>query len=275
MGKAARIKRQRRPEWAAALDARAKVRAQLLLMLMVANQGNEPRDGESPFWAGNELETMRDGLDLSDAFYVHPRIMNLIDRTADSFSFEALQASDLLSDRGFALFPELIDCAPGNFSGVRAYSWEMEEDFAVIHLWGPFEELNWWNVGSLIYDFRKTEGDEGLKESWEHIWPLQMLFRIAQQKVALETVESLRAEQQKSRDRETRDVRVVTLRKAERAPAGTGSHASPRGHVVPAHWTKQWYPSMKAHRNLFIDDYFRGDPDDLMPRRPTVYNVAR
>lgn len=297
MGKAARLKRERRPEWAKVLDRRALALDGLRGMY------------ESNAWAraqgfgialpDGEYQADIEALLSAEMFYVSPKIFNLMKATRGSFKEEPMLRTDLLCDRGFALFPERIKL-PHTYGGLGliAVRWSfvdvktdgektLEIQFFTDQPHVPLSGL--FPVCHVYYDILDRQHcvlkatDDGApipiseEEAFKYIWPLQMLFRIAQQKIAVDQTEELQPQQQrKVRDREDSRVRVITLRRTEaRRETGDGSHASPRGHVVPAHWKQQWYPSMKAHRNLYIDDYFRGDPDDLMPSRATVYNVSR
>jgi hypothetical protein len=71
---------------------------------------------------------------------------------------------------------------------------------------------------------------------------------------------------------------VVRLRRPKRAP---GSHADEREAkwrlnyrtVTRGHWRQQWYPSLSAHRQIWIDEFIRGPEDAELVIKPRVFDV--
>lgn len=77
---------------------------------------------------------------------------------------------------------------------------------------------------------------------------------------------------------------VVTLRRAERParPEPSGEHRHVNWSVqwmvgagTFGHWRNQWYPSEGRHKPVFIDPYWKGDPDAPIKVGGKVIKVAR
>jgi hypothetical protein len=72
-------------------------------------------------------------------------------------------------------------------------------------------------------------------------------------------------------------VTVITLRQARRAPSGE----EPRRvdwrarWLVRGFWRQQWYPSLGAHRAIWIDAYVKGPEDRPLRIREHVYAWRR
>lgn len=114
----------------------------------------------------------------------------------------------------------------------------------------------------------------GTDEKYDEVNPsvrmLMALVRavsaIARSPLATETrppVESPKQKKlrQKKKKPDPHGIRVVSLRKSEygdyELDATTGRKV--RAHWVRGHWRNQWYPSVNAHRTIWIDGFVKGD----------------
>ena len=75
------------------------------------------------------------------------------------------------------------------------------------------------------------------------------------------------------------ELNVVTLRRMQEArdkdPHGTSAVDWQWQWAVQGHWRNQWYPSDRAHKTKWIEDYVKGPVDKPMKPVATVFNVKR
>src|SRR5215471_1172680 len=70
---------------------------------------------------------------------------------------------------------------------------------------------------------------------------------------------------------------VIRLRRHSR-PSATDEEAERKWKlnyrtVTRGHWRQQWYPSIQAHRQIWIDEFIRGPEDAELVIRPRVFDV--
>lgn len=137
----------------------------------------------------------------------------------------------------------------------------------------PIHFTPWW----FGMTFEGNEWDEIGRPTGAAWWwrIVQTTMRLMQQRIAVRHEEhpdrALRREGARLRFLE-RKVLVVHLRRErsqEHEPSGESANYSHR-FIVGAHWRNQWYPSLNAHRQIWIGDFVKGPLDKplvIKPRR--------
>lgn len=132
-----------------------------------------------------------------------------------------------------------------------------------------------WYFGMTFDGNEVDENDEPTGAAW---WwrVVQTTFRLMQQHIAVKHLQrpdrSSRREAKRLRFPDEAEVVVVRLRReaGERSePSGEAANYSHR-FIVSGHWRNQWYPSISAHRQIWISPYVKGPeglPLIVRPRR--------
>lgn len=138
--------------------------------------------------------------------------------------------------------------------------------------------IDWWYIAPFNrknYDLT----DPRVKEL-SAVRPIQCLLRLMQQTIA--TREELRPQKPWRRRWERggldqKKVVVVRLRRPQSRP--TDEHRSVEWDhqwVVSGHWRNQWYPSLGAHRQIWISAHVKGPEDkELMVRKARVWELVQ
>ena len=113
---------------------------------------------------------------------------------------------------------------------------------------------------------------------------LRAFWIITRQKIATVKVETADRATRRRLERKgwpRREVSVVNLRRSERAAVDGGDESEPR-HVnwshrwlVSGHWRRQWCPSIKDHRNIYINPYVKGPEDRPFDPGDRVFQVKQ
>lgn len=128
----------------------------------------------------------------------------------------------------------------------------------------PFHITPWW----FNMTFEGNEIDENDMPTGAAWWwkIVQVTFRLMQQKIAVKHQErpdrATRREAKKLAFPDEQTVVIVRLRREDSErhdPSGESANYSHR-FIVHGFWRRQWYPSIKDHRQIYIDDYVKGDP---------------
>lgn len=71
------------------------------------------------------------------------------------------------------------------------------------------------------------------------------------------------------------EIRTIALRRSERpaTPAGESTREFHHRWVVRGHWRKHWYPSIEAHRPIWIAPFIKGPEDAPLLGGDKVYTV--
>jgi hypothetical protein len=223
----------------------------------------------------------------ADPIYVDPEMHELIKVAAETFEPEPLLPSDLITPNGFVLFPEAFTVTDIKWRTVtwRAALWQT---LTVHYVDGPKQAI-------LISLYSHTDDhghDEDLKHLQDfptklallHIAPwnfnvelpkddrakmplrqLQTFFRISQQHITVpESVQPSRATRRRAKKAKMpeKNVTVIRLRRAKTKPEHEGEPVAwSHRWVVRGHWRNQWFPSLNAHRQIYIHDFIKGPED--------------
>lgn len=228
-------------------------------------------------------------LRTAEPVYMSPDAFTLVDSARRSFQPEPILATDLFIPAGFLLLP-----APLAFHDVhdklvtiRAVSWMRHP---VSYAGGRADGIhvaNWARAGDptdyddglgfkLPYDLtllafhpmalgKLPPSDDSTREWWA---ALQTIWRLAAQIVPAVERPERAARRNAKRAGLVEHVHVVRLPRHQPPSGEPGSGAAinySHRFVVRGHWRNQWYPSIRAHRQVWISPYVKG-PDD----RPLV-----
>lgn len=123
--------------------------------------------------------------------------------------------------------------------------------------------------------------EDAVQQNIRMLRPIQTIFRLLLQTLADKTeVRPSRGTRRRAERMSFPEkyVTVVNLRRPRR-PSGDEEKADvPWTHrwIVGGHWRNQWYPSLSAHRQIWISPYVKG-PDDLplVPRTLRAFQLVR
>lgn len=142
----------------------------------------------------------------------------------------------------------------------------------------PFHITPWY-FGMTFDGNEVDENGEPTGAAWW--WKIvQTTFRLMQQRIAVRHLQrpdrSTRREAARLHFADEAQVVVVRLRReeSEHEPPGEVASYSHR-FIVNGHWRNQWYPSISAHRQIWISPYVKGDPGlplIVKPRRVFQWN---
>lgn len=121
---------------------------------------------------------------------------------------------------------------------------------------------------------------------WEHEhtgwWTsIQVLLRIAAQKItAKQSVLPARPFRRRAARLDIEPTVVVVKLRREKRDLPEGHEPEPAHYshrfIVDGHWRNQWYPSIRAHRQIWIADFIKGDESlPLKVRAGRVFDFSR
>lgn len=106
-----------------------------------------------------------------------------------------------------------------------------------------------------------SDDQPGVRAWGMHVSHLQILQRLLQQRV-FSTETRLKASKNSRRASKRQPVLVVSLpRQRSPGPHGTRTVEWSRRWWTNGHWRNQWYPSLQAHRQIWISGYVKGPED--------------
>jgi hypothetical protein len=248
----------------------------------------------------HELAILREG----DLFYVEPDFMSLIEEAAKTFEHEPLLPSDLIVPCGFVRLPRSIYIEPPSYpqrSGseddryidtFRAFGWGSYADNTGILLcyYAGRED-----IPDLVAPFVPTRFTQWVFEGAEHrVVPeagtlmrewhatytfARVFFRLVMQRIAdVSVLNPDRATRKRAKRAGVgSSVNVVRLRRPEHlSDPGPDHHKVEWSHqwIVSGHWRWQWYPSIQAHRQIWISPYVKGPEGKELIIKPRVFDVA-
>jgi hypothetical protein len=234
----------------------------------------------------------------SDPIYIDPDMWKLVLAAAENWPGEGLSATDLPTEAGFMLLPEpYMETDPnGSHVSIRAinwYPWKWNDDNGVRRpgiLLAYYHNINdpddytprdrrglpvWALSHAMPWIFDVNEADGPKYAAFAMGMTLQVCWRLMQQEVSISTPRvatgafgkrALRAKLPQ------KHVTVVTLRRRQPDDEYASTHLVEWTHqwITSGHWRKQWYPSLSAHRTIWISPYVKGPPD-----KPLVINKVR
>lgn len=279
-----------------------------------ANEDVVQREAQRNIWKGfhGRIEHQ---LWRADPIYIDPDMMTLIEAASKEFQPEPLLESDLITPYGFAYFPRPFyfqisdpsDSVHHLHNGRLAYRyilWGMEYHkftngttmpVLIITIWrdpadlDDFEQLPgftypqiltiipWPTDGTTMYPSKNP----GIPGQWEQVAkPLQTLWRLMSQTITLNTKERPSRDTRRRVDRSKYLEKQITVIKLRRSSNDSGNH-EPRvvnwthRFIVSGFWRNQFYPSIDAHRQIWISDYIKGDPDLPLIIKPRIFKLER
>jgi hypothetical protein len=118
---------------------------------------------------------------------------------------------------------------------------------------------------------------------WRHeIRLVYTVFHLMAQKLALRmttpTDRATRRRAERNKQTAPPTIEVVTLRRLE-----ADRRRDPTGHevdwqwswTVGGHWRKQWYPSERLHKEIYIETYIKGPPDKPLKNTIKIFAARR
>jgi hypothetical protein len=251
-------------------------------------------------WTVDQLmQVYEDTLGTASTYWVASDIIDLVAHASLSLPDAALHPGDLPSPRGFVVLehPILVHGVMNAAGEVRP---EGEGPNLMTVLWGtcdlagePGLFVSWgdlapprepgasWNpsvLPSLHWGLRYGEVLTANMDRW-----MLTFFRLSCQRIALARSEPVgrhvrrRAERAKVTIPED-GVQVVTLRRERRSTAEEGDVSEvdwTHQWIVDGHWRDQWYPSLEAHRPIWIAPYVKGPEDKPLVVKDKVYRFVR
>lgn len=124
-------------------------------------------------------------------------------------------------------------------------------------------------------------GEKGSLDDLSPTRYVQALFRLMQQTISVKTKERpsrpLRKRLEKEDWKPDPRVTVITLRRPHGSPSGDHRDVEwSHRWLVAGHWRNQYYPSIKAHRQIWISPYIKGPEDMPLEIRSTrVFELVR
>lgn len=228
----------------------------------------------------------------ADPIYVAPEMMDLLDAAVTGFEPEPLLPSDLVTTSGFAVFPRPFFALDRND---KVISWRAMLWSSYMFEWRDGEGGKQAEPGILISLYSHMDDPDEIgypKEAYEygdkfsllHIAPwafeaeipdnakakqslrqVQCFFRLTMQHIATHNAHApsrgvrRRAKRYKMPEKNVTVIRLrrpKTMREGEPSPANYSHRFLVRGF-----WRNQWFPSLKAHRQIYIHDYIKGPED--------------
>lgn len=240
-----------------------------------------------------EYRRMADALDACDAWHVQPSICELVEVAAhDLPRWTTLREELLPAPFGFLLFDDVIRLER---AAVEGFAWR---------LLSPDEARGYGQAGGVLYlwlnEAHHRPRFEAVAMGWgqeigtrwkPHVHAAAAIIMttwhlIEQEVVSAEPSGPVTANRQATRRllaasgrKRIPDVRVVQLRPRgvarDDGDEKTDGHRVPWSHrwLVRGHWRRQWYPSRREHRPLWIAPYVKGPGDKPLRVRRTVVNV--
>jgi hypothetical protein len=251
-----------------------------------------------------------------EPIYVAEEMMDLVAAAAESFRPEPLALSDLVTQAGFLVLPRplyMLD-RHGKRLSFRIVAWypAQSDDRAQtgIHLslyshlddeddWSEEQEqvelrehfratvdspymlahLTPWMFGQAV----PRVGEPGAEVARGGWWvPVQSLLRLMMQTIAERTSERpYRASRKRwAKERPGFDpyVTVVRLRRPRVRHEDGGEHEVEWAQrwIVSGHWRNQWFPSLNAHRQIWISPFVKGPEDKpLVIRQGHAYEFVK
>lgn len=247
------------------------------------------------------IEAEADKLRGADPIFIAAEMSDLIDAARETFKPEAFVETDVLTDNGFVYFEKplaLIDRSKKTVS-LGAFSWQpivsSDEDdhrrgLAISFYstadaeWDDFhvEHRRWMlQVGApkltllhlapvwfdLDFSGELVDADTGLYTGADSWWKaIQVTLRLMQQTIATrESMQLPRGERRRMEraDLLVRPVVVVKLRRSREHKETESEKNVEWSHrwIVGGHWRNQFFPTLKAHRQVWISPYVKG-PDE-------------
>jgi hypothetical protein len=221
----------------------------------------------------------------AEPIYVAPEMQDVIEIASQTFEPEPLLPSDLLTPSGFVVFPRPFYVTDRSDKEVawRALLWhtltlqfvEETTQGILISMYSHSDDpddipeppsyytpklalfhLAPWTFGTEIPDEPKIK---------QPLRQIQSFFRLTMQHI---TTHGAHVPSRATRRRAQRmkmpekNVTVIRLRRPKSKPHG---ESEPIAHdhrwLVRGHWRNQWFPSLKAHRQIYIHDYIKGPED--------------
>lgn len=232
----------------------------------------------------------------ADTFHVDPDMQTLWEAASQTFEPEALRREDLITESGFLYLPRPyhVPDVSGNDVSCRAFLWHSWPEgvvFGAFHRVGDpdfhdEDARKWCPRGTLLLDAlhtwafdRPVRFENGVYDPVVGQGDLrrvvQSLWRLLNQHIAVRTeaqpTRPVRRRMEKAKFPERR-ITVVTLRRPRQDPDEHDARTVEWSHrwVVQGHWRNQWYPSLGAHRQVWINPFIKG-PEEL----PLITNKAR
>lgn len=244
------------------------------------------------------LAAERGILDTPDVYYIEPDFHRLVLAAAEMFEPEPLLHSDLPSPSGYVRLPMGVyvppwkEPEPGEEPYITehsAFGWSTSaheqglllcyfvtrDDIPQVAHMGvyPSRYIGWVFESSETYTKLVDPWHEGYR------YP-RVFFRLVMQRLTqVETSAPPRAVRKRHARAgyEPGKLQVVRLRRPAARPAedraGKTVEWSQRW-LVRGHWRQQWYPSIQAHRQIWISDFVKGPEDKELIIRPRVFDVA-
>lgn len=225
--------------------------------------------------------------------WVSSDVLDIVDYASETFKPEAVYPQDLIVPSAFCVFerPMYAKDIAGRTISFRAVSWGEFTDPSyspglrsgpMLALWHHYKDTNddysqamgpWTErlAGSSLLLMQTSWGPWGDEQAmtdpaqFELFRQIQVLWRLAKQQVAIMGPQRVSRPTWRSKYnwREIKTVQVFTLRRSktpryEGEESGRGySHRFP----VRGHWRDQWYPSLKTHRQIWVNGYVKGPED--------------
>lgn len=185
----------------------------------------------------------------------------MVTRAEDSTSGIFSTSDGILLSLYADLNQQAVDASEEEMANIKAQGWRWP--FVLTY-------MTPWRFGKSPIEMVETSDDTYAdKTAFLALWrQIQVLFRMMHQTVT--TVERRQGERGARRRakregmEDTSEITVITLRRASAPP--DEAHVSEDANyshrfIVGGHWRNQWYPSINAHRQIWISPYVKGPED--------------
>jgi hypothetical protein len=272
------------------------------------------RDTSSPELFKRLYPMLKSMLLTADPIYIDKDMMRLGEAAGQTFELESFLPTDVITPSGFMVFPYSLRIPDIHDKDVsyKAVLWhtidinletpEREEPYPVqglaimvFHHVGDRDDYDedYRNAvlfrgtsnrliltHAQIWPFAKYEGEKIHTDIKNIQRPIAALWRLMSQTISVATkAYAPRA----FRERWVREnltpkpITVITLRRPKVTRDGVTREVEwSHRWLVEGHWRNQWYPSLEAHRQIWISPYIKGPEDkELELRKIRVFEFVR
>jgi hypothetical protein len=244
---------------------------------------------------------------MAEPLYIDPDMMTLVEKASETFEPEPLYEQDLMIPFGFVCLPRPLYYVVHDDEDIerrisyRYILWGVErhvyrdglsDDVCWITIWHDYQDeddfprLHPSRFPQLLvvipWPWGTTYPNNKMGQWYQVAKPLQTLWRLMQQTISMSTSERASRGVTKRALRADYTAKNITVIRLRRPKAIKDEDAEPHlvdwSHrwYVGGHWRNQFYPSLNAHRQIWINPYIKGPEEKpLELRKMRVFELVR